>query len=85
MRTIKYKITDELGIHARPAGKLVKEASDYKCKIEVGTPAKMVDARRIMGVMGLAVKKGSELTMTFSGEDELKASVAMENFLKANL
>lgn len=85
MKKIRYVITDELGIHARPAGQLVKEASTFKCKIEIGTPEKMVDARRIMGVMGLAVKKGNVLTMSFDGEDEAEAATALEAFLKANL
>ena len=85
MTKVRYVITDELGIHARPAGQLVKEASTYKCKTEVGTSNKMVDARRIMGVMGLAIKKGEVLTMSFDGEDESEAAVAMEAFLKANL
>ena len=85
MTKVRYIITDELGIHARPAGQLVKEASNFKCKIEAGTPNKMVDARRIMGVMGLAVKKGDVLTMSFDGEDESEAAKVIEAFLKANL
>ena len=33
MKTFEYTITDELGIHARPAGMLVKEASEFTCSI----------------------------------------------------
>ena len=39
MREIKYTITDELGIHARPAGQLVKQASAFKCDIKAASPA----------------------------------------------
>lgn len=85
MKEITYVITDELGIHARPAGRLVKEASEFQCNIQFGTPAKMVDAKRIMGVMGLALKKGDEITMTFDGPDEDRAATTIEAFLKENL
>ena len=85
MIEITYVITDELGIHARPAGRLVKEAGGFKSNIQIGTPAKMVDAKRIMGVMGLALKQGDTLTMTFDGEDEKEASQAIEAFLKENM
>jgi phosphocarrier protein len=85
MVEIKYVITDELGIHARPAGKLVKEAAAFRCKIEMGNADKMVDAKRIMGVMALALKHGDELTMTFDGEDETGAAQQLEAFLKTNL
>ena len=49
MKTIEYTITDELGIHARPAGMLVKEAAKFQSKIMVASPKKEVDAKRIMG------------------------------------
>jgi len=83
--TITYIIADELGIHARPAGKLVKESASFPCDVKIGTPEKMVDAKRIMGVMGLALKQGDELTMTFSGEKEADAATALTKFLKENL
>ena len=85
MKEIKYVITDELGIHARPAGSLVKAVSGYQCDVKIGRPEKMVDAKRIMGVMGLAVKQNDEVTMTFDGADEDVAAAEMETFLKDNL
>ena len=48
MKTIEYTITDELGIHARPAGMLVKEAAKFQSKIMVASPKKEVDAKRII-------------------------------------
>lgn len=85
METVKYTITDELGIHARPAGLLVKAASAYSCATKIGTQEKMVDAKRIMGVMSLGAKQGHEITLTFEGEDEAAAAAAMETFLKVSL
>ena len=64
MKTIEYTITDELGIHARPAGMLVKEAAKFQSKIMVASPKKEVDAKRIMGVMSMGAKKGDPLKVT---------------------
>ena len=85
MVEIKHIIKDPLGLHARPAGQLVKQASAFTCNIQLGTSAKMVDAKRIMGVMGLSLKQGDEITMTFDGDDETVAAEGMQAFLAENL
>jgi phosphocarrier protein len=84
MKEIKYIINDELGLHARPAGLLVKMAAKYKCDIQLGTPVKMVNAKRIIGVMSLTLKKDTAMTMTFNGEDEEEAVTAVKAFLEEN-
>lgn len=85
MKEFKYAITDELGLHARPAGQLVKAAAGYACDVQVSVNGNTVDAKRIMGVMRLAAKKGHEMTITCSGADEDKAAAELEAFVKANL
>ena len=86
MKEIRYVITDALGMHARPAGLLVKEASKFPCAVTVGvTGGAAVDAKRILGVMKLAAKQGMELTLSFDGPDEEAAAASMADFLKANL
>lgn len=85
MQELKYVITDELGIHARPAGLLVKEAGKFQSDIKIAKGDKSADAKRIFGIMGLAAKKGDEIVFTAEGEDEAEAIVAIEEFLKANL
>ena len=81
MKTFEYTITDEFGIHARPAGMLVKEASEFASKIMIASPKKEVDAKRIMGVMSLGVKKGDTVKLTI----EDAAASALKAFLSANL
>lgn len=86
MKTIQYTIQDPMGIHARPAGMLAKEAGKYACNITVAVEdGNSVDAKRIMGVMRLAAKQGMQLNMTFDGADEDTAAAAFEAFLKENL
>lgn len=85
MKTISYTITDEQGIHARPAGELVKVAKGYTSEIKIGKDDKMVDCKKIFGIMGLGAKKGDVVQVSVSGEDEEQALSAIEEFLKANL
>ena len=84
MLEIVYRIDDDMGLHARPAGLLVKLAAKYKSDIQLGTPVKMVNAKRIIGVMALTLKQGNEMTMTFNGEDESEAAEAVKAFLEEN-
>jgi len=85
MKEFKYVITDELGIHARPAGLLVKEAAKFQSDIKIKKGEKEADAKRIFGIMGLAAKKGDEIILTADGADEVDAIAAIEEFLQANL
>lgn len=85
MKELKYTITDSQGIHARPAGLLVKEAAKFASDIKIEKAGKAADAKRIFGVMGLAVKQGEEVVVKAEGADEAEAIVAMEAFLKENL
>ena len=56
MRTFEYTITDNEGIHARPAGELVKVAKQYNSTVLIGRDGRMVDCKKIFGIMGLGVK-----------------------------
>ena len=85
MKELKYVITDPEGIHARPAGELVKAVKDFQSAITISKDGKSADAKRIIGIMGLAVKKGQEITVTAEGEDEASAIAAIGTFLKENL
>lgn len=85
MKELKYVITDPEGIHARPAGELVKAVRDFQSAITISKDGKSADAKRIIGIMGLAVKKGQEITVTAEGEDEASAIAAIDTFLKENL
>lgn len=85
MKKFSYIVSDELGIHARPAGMLVKEASKFRSNIKIVKGGQEVDAKRIFGVMGLGVKKGDEICIYAEGQDEEEAIVAMEEFLKNSL
>lgn len=85
MKQISYVITDPEGIHARPAGLLVKEANQFDSAITIKKNDKEADAKRIFAVMGLAAKKDETIHVTAEGPDEENAISAMEKFLANNL
>lgn len=85
MKSFDYVITDDQGIHARPAGLLVKSTSTFNSSITISKDGKEVDAKRIIGVMSLGAKKGEKVTVTANGDDEAKAIDTLKTFFKENL
>lgn len=85
MKEVKYVIKDEIGIHARPAGLLVKAAGKFNCTIRMKKDTTEIDAKSIFSIMTLGVKKGDEIAITFEGSDEAEASDTITAFLVENL
>ena len=78
-------VRNRAGIHARPAGELVKAAAAYPCKVTISKDGKEVDAKRILGVMGLGVKCGQEIVLKTDGDQEEEAIAALGKFLEEKL
>ena len=85
MKTFTYTVKDELGIHARPSGMLVKEDKNFQSKVMLEKEGKTVDASRLMAVMSMGVKQGQTVTITVEGEDEDAAYEAVKAFFESNL
>lgn len=85
MKNFDFTVNDPVGIHARPAGLLVKEASKYASVVSITKNGKSADAKRIMALMSLGVKQGDTVTVTVEGEDENSAAESIESFMKENL
>lgn len=85
MKSFEYTITDALGIHARPAGDLVKVAKEFTSAIKISGNGKDADAKRLIAIMSLGIKQGHTVTVCCEGEDEEAACVKVESFLKENL
>lgn len=84
MKKFDFTIQDEMGIHARPAGMLTKEAKKYQSTITMEKDGKSVNVLKLMAVMAMGIKCGETVTVTVEGEDEEVAAAAMEEFFKAN-
>ena len=85
IKEFSYEIKDPVGIHARPAGLLVREAGKYSSEITIIKDGKEADAKKLFGVMGLAVKQDDKVTVRISGDDEETAAENLEKFFKENL
>ena len=85
MKEFSYTITDPLGIHARPAGIIVKKAGAYESTIEIIKVEKTADAKRIFSLMGLAAKGGDTISVRCSGSDEDTASDELKKLFEENL
>lgn len=72
------------GIHARPAGLLVKEAKKFESNISVFKGARKGDLKKIFTIMALGVKQGETIKVQVEGADEEQAASAVEAFLKEN-
>ena len=78
MKEFTYVIKEELGLHARPAGLLVKEAKKFQS-------AKTAAAGKLIAIMSMGVKQGDEVTVQVEGPDEDAAFEALEKFFQENL
>ena len=82
---LKVKITDPIGLHARPASQMVTIASKFDSDIKIKTESgKEANLKSIMSVMALGVKSGETITITASGKDESQALQDLESAMKEN-
>ncbi len=85
MMKFEYVIRDNLGIHARPAGIIVREAAKYRSNITIQKGVKSVDAKKLFALMSLGVKNADTIAVTFEGEDEDTAYEAIKQLIELNL
>lgn len=85
MQQFEYTIQDPLGIHARPAGLLAKEAKKFAsvCTITKGEQTKKLT--QLMMLMSMGIKQGDAVTIQAEGADEDAAIEALKAFFEANL
>ncbi len=85
MKSFTYTIKDEAGIHARPAGMLVKAMQAYESEVTIACEGKTVNGKKLFALMGLAVKAGETITVTIDGPDEDAAIDEAREFVTDNL
>ena len=86
MKTFEYTIMDPVGIHARPAGLLVKAVKACDSAVTITTKdGKSADAKKLLALMGLGIKQGDTITVSVDGGSEDASAAAIEKFLKENL
>ncbi|HCB92161.1 MAG TPA: HPr family phosphocarrier protein [Ruminococcaceae bacterium] len=85
METFQHTVSDPEGIHARPAGLLVKCAQSCGSNVTLSTAdGRSADAKRLFAVMGLNVKSGETVTFTVEGVNEQAGCEKLKEFCRKN-
>lgn len=85
MKSQKFTITADTGVHARPATLLVNKAGQYEADINLHYNGKSVNLKSIMGVMSLGIPKGGEIEISAEGNDEEQALEGLASVVKEHL
>ncbi len=85
MIEFRHTVQDETGIHARPAGALVKMAKETDCVCCMKHGDKQADLSKIFAVMSLGVKCGDTVTVEVSGESEQETAEKLKKYMEENL
>lgn len=73
----EFRISNRLGLHARPSAQLTQVAGKFASEIYIAKNGRRVNAKSIMGVMMLAAGPGSTVTVDAEGADEDQAMEAI--------
>lgn len=66
----EVKITNSIGLHARPATFFIQKANSFKCSIWVEKDDRKVNAKSLLGVLSLGIAKGMPILISADGVDE---------------
>lgn len=76
-----FKVLNDEGMHARPAGAFVKVAGEFKSAVTITANGQVKNGKSIMGIMSLGLQKDAEFKVTVVGEDETEAMNKFENLI----
>jgi phosphocarrier protein len=76
-------VTNSLGLHARAAARFVHVATRFESQIRVRRGSRTMDGKSIMGILLLAAARGTTITITAEGSDEIDAVAALANLVES--
>jgi phosphocarrier protein len=79
----EFVVANELGLHARPAGRFAALAARFDAEITVGRGGEWVDARSVLSLLSLAAGKGTRLRLRAVGADADEAVAALGALLES--
>ncbi len=80
----EYIISDPMGLHARPAGVLVKKLKPLACNVIISCGERKADAKALLALMGTGIKYGETVTVTIEGENEEAVKEDLITFFQNN-
>lgn len=85
MVEFQYTITDEAGIHARPAGNIVAAVKGFESHITCWSDDEAYDVKKLLSFMGSELEYGEVVTIRTEGPDEVEAAEAAKKAFEENL
>ena len=73
MFTKTVKVTNSVGLHARPATFFIQKANEFKSSIWVEIGTRRINAKSLLGILSLGIIKGTEINVIADGADEADA------------
>ncbi|MDA3128723.1 HPr family phosphocarrier protein [Aliibacillus thermotolerans] len=73
----------ETGLQARPAAQFVQEANRFQSDIFIEKEDKKINAKSIMGIMSIAVRRGEKIQLVVDGVDEEEAMESLTKFIES--
>lgn len=83
MYSKKAVIVNEVGLYGRSATSLIQFANTFKSTVFIESDDKKVNSKSLLGVLSLALAKGTEVTVSAEGSDEVTAVNAISDFISA--
>lgn len=84
MEKVTVILTNESGLHARPASMFIKEVSKYKSEVSIIKDGQSYNAKSIIGILSMGASKGDTLTINAEGIDEKEVVTALEALVESN-
>lgn len=85
MFTKEVKVTNQVGLYARPATFFIQKANEFKSTILVEKDDRRVNAKSLLGILSLGITKDSQITLTADGPDAEEAVTALVELVTSNL
>lgn len=83
MTSRDISIKNSVGLHARPATFFIQKANSFKSSIWVECGDRRANAKSLLGVLSLAIVKGTDITLIADGSDENEALDALSELVNS--
>lgn len=81
----RLTITNPLGLHLRPAGKLCKKAMEYESTVMIHFRNKEFNAKSLLGILGACVQQNDEIVLVCDGKDEETAAKEIAAYIECGM
>lgn len=78
------KVTNPVGLHARPATYFTQKANEFKSSISVEKDDRRVNAKSLLGILSLGITKDTEILLIANGPDEQEAIEGLVALIQSN-